>query len=65
MNEQLETLRGSLAAAVRYLSGIIADIDAGTYTRGAAVADYDAVTGSEAFGFIADLDIYASGGDDE
>ncbi len=63
MEEQLETLRGSLAAAVRYLSGIVADIDAGTYTRDAAAADYDAVTGSEAFGFIADLENYADGGE--
>lgn len=64
MEEQLETLRGSLAAAVRYLSGIISDIDAGIYTRDDAGADYDHVTGSEAFGFIADLDTYASGGGD-
>lgn len=61
MQEQLETLRGSLAAAVRYLSGMIADIDAGTYTPDDATADLDALTGSEAFGFIGDLDTLANG----
>lgn len=60
MSEELESLAASLRGAVRYLSGMLADIEAGNYTPEAAAADYDAITGSEAFGFVSDLDTYAS-----
>ena len=63
MNEELETLAESVRHAVRYLSGMLQDIESGTYTREDAAADLDAITGSESFGFIGDLDTYANGGE--
>ena len=63
MGEELETLAASLRHAIHYLTGIVADIDAGTYTREDAATDLDAITGSESFGFVGDLDTYANGGE--
>lgn len=60
MNQPLKDLRDSLADAVRYLSGIVEDIDAGTYTPEAAATDLDALEGSDALGFMFALDYYAN-----
>lgn len=63
MGEELQTLAASLRHAIHYLTGMVADIEAGTYTRESAAADLDAITGSESFGFVGDLDTYANGGE--
>lgn len=59
MSEELESLADSLRGAVRYLGGILEEIDAGTYTRDAAALDVEALTGSETLGYLFDLERYA------
>jgi hypothetical protein len=60
MNQPLEDLKESLTDAVRYLSGILEDITAGTYTPELAAADRDALEGSDSLGFMFALDYYAN-----
>lgn len=60
-NSELESLAESLRHAIHYLNGILADIEAGTYTRSVAAIDLEALTGNEPLAFMSDLHQYAEG----
>lgn len=67
MEEKLVTLAAELREAVRYLSGMLEDIEAGVYTAEDAVNDHDALTGSSPLGLVFALGEFADtydGGDE-
>lgn len=64
--EALESLTASLMAISHYLTGILRDIEEGTYTPERAVQDYEALTyneGIDYMGCLADFADFAEAAD--
>ena len=59
MNEELETLTASLKHAAHIIAGILADIEAGTYTPEQAAQDHEGILYNEGISFMTDLEEYA------
>jgi len=49
VRETVKSLHGTLETTIRSLSAILADIEAGTYTRNAAAEDFETLTQTDGF----------------